>query len=75
MSIMSSTRWAARNGQTYDFIFVHSDGRQLAEASEILAKLAVHPSIDAAYSLEDVNAALQKVAGGGSKGKTVIRIK
>ena len=66
---------AARNGQTYDFIFVHSDGRQLAEASEILAELEVHPSIDGVYVLEDVNAALQKVAGGGSRGKTVIRIK
>lgn len=65
---------AARNGQTYDFIFVHSDGRQLAEASEILSKLAVHPSIDEIYGLEDVNAALQKVAGGGSRGKTVIQI-
>lgn len=66
---------AARNGQTYDFIFVHSDGRQLAEASEILAGLEVHPSIDGVYVLEDVNAALQKVAGGGSRGKTVIHIK
>ena len=65
---------AARNGQTYDFIFVHSDGRQLAEASEILAGLEVHPSIDGVYVLEDVNAALQKVAGGGSRGKTVIQI-
>ena len=66
---------AARNSQTYDFIFVHSDGRQLAEASEILAGLEVHPSIDGVYVLEDVNAALQKVAGGGSRGKTVIHIK
>lgn len=66
---------AARNGQTYDFIFVHSDGRQLAEASEILAGLEVHPSIDGVYVLKDVNAALQKVAGGGSRGKTVIHIK
>ena len=66
---------AARNGQTYDFIFVHSDGRQLAEASEILAGLEVHPSVDGVYVLEDVNAALQKVAGGGSRGKTVIHIK
>ncbi|MBR0282759.1 MAG: NADP-dependent oxidoreductase [Oscillibacter sp.] len=65
---------AARNGQTYDFIFVHSDGRQLAEASEILAGLEVHPSVDGVYVLEDVNAALQKVAGGGSRGKTVIQI-
>ena len=65
---------AAKNGQTYDFIFVHADGKQLAEASEILAGLEVHPSVDGVYALEDVNAALQKVANGGSSGKTVISV-
>ena len=66
---------AAKNGQTYDFIFVHSDGRQLAEASEILTKLEIRPSVDGVYLLKDVNAALQKVASGGSAGKTVLQIK
>ena len=65
---------AAKNGQTYDFIFVHSDGEQLAAASEILASMEVHPSVDGVFGLEDVNAARQKVAGGGSRGKTVIHI-
>ena len=66
---------AAKNNQTYDFVFVHSDGQQLAEASEILAKLGVHPSVDGVYALDDVNAALQKVAGSGSRGKTVLRVR
>ena len=66
---------AAKNGQTYDFIFVHSDGQQLAEASEILAKLEIRPSVDGVFGLENVNAALQKVAGGGSRGTTVLQIK
>ena len=63
---------AAKNGQTYDFIFVHSDGAQLTEASGILAKHAIRPSVDGVFPLDEVNAALQKVAGGGSSGKTVI---
>lgn len=66
---------AAKNGQTYDFIFVHSDGRQLAEASEILSRLEIRPSVDGVYALDDVNSALLKVAGGGSRGKTVLHIR
>ena len=64
---------AAKNGQTYDFIFVHADGRQLAEASEILSRKEIRPSVDGVFGLSNVNAALQKVAG-GSSGKTVINL-
>ena len=66
---------AAKNGQTYDFIFVHSDGQQLAAVSEVLVKMEIHPSVDGVFGLDDVNAALKKVAGGGSRGKTVLQIK
>ena len=65
---------AAKNGRSYDFIFVHSDGAQLAEASDILEKHGVRPAVDGVFALDEVNAALKKVAGGGSAGKTVIRI-
>ena len=65
---------AAKKGQTYDFIFVHSDGQQLAEASEILSRMEIRPSVDGVFGLEAVNDALKKVAGGGSRGKTVISI-
>lgn len=65
---------AAKNGQSYDFVFVHSDGQQLARASEILAGLKIRPSVDGIFSLEEINAALHKVAAGGSAGKTVVRV-
>ena len=65
---------AAKNEQTYDFIFVRSDGRQLSEASDLLAAQKIRPSIDAVFTLDQADEALQKVAGGGSSGKTVIRI-
>ena len=66
-------KMAQKNGQTYDFIFVHADGAQLTEASEILTKLQIRPAADGIFSLEDINEAMQKVAGGGSRGKTIIK--
>ena len=65
-------RLAARRGQRYRIVFVHSDGLQLAEASGILAPAHVEPSIDGTFSLEDANKALAEVAAGGSKGKTIL---
>ncbi len=41
---------------------------------EIFTEKQIHASVDGVFSLDDVNAALQKVAAGGSKGKTIIRI-
>lgn len=65
---------AEKNAQNYDFVFVHSDGRQLARASDILAGLEIRPSVDGVFALEEINAALHKVAAGGSAGKTVVRV-
>ena len=66
-------RMAERNGQRYYFVFVHSDGKQLAEASEILVRANVSPAVDGVCELADVNAALDKVAHGGSRGKTILK--
>ena len=57
---------------SYDFIFVESNGKQLQEVADIFEKLKIKPSIDTVYPFEDVNVALDKVANGRSKGKTVI---
>ncbi|MBR1410008.1 MAG: NADP-dependent oxidoreductase [Prevotella sp.] len=67
-------RMAARRGQHYHFIFVHEDGKGLQEASNLLAARRVKTSVDAVFPLAEVNQALQKVAAGGSNGKTVLRI-
>ena len=67
-------KMAAAKGQKYFFIFVHEDGAGLARVSEIFEKDKVEASVDGVFSLNDVNKALQKVAAGGSKGKTVLRI-
>ena len=68
-------KMAARKGQTYDFIFVHEDGTQLARVAELFPTerpLAV--SIDGTYGLDQVNDALERVRSGHSQGKTLLRI-
>ncbi len=68
-------RMAAKRGQTYDFLFVHEDGRQLERVGELFPKeqpLAV--SLDSAYTLDRVNEALEHVRSGHSQGKTLLKI-
>lgn len=65
---------AARKNQKYYFVFVHEDGAGLERISEIFAERHIEASVDEVFALDDVNKALKKVAGGKSKGKTVITI-
>lgn len=61
-------------GQKYFFIFVHEDGDGLKKISEIFEQNKVEASVDGIFSLDEVNEALKKVASGGSRGKTIIKI-
>lgn len=63
---------AKRRNQQYHFMFVHSDGRQLQEISDLFAQLQIRPSVDAVFPLEEADAALKKIASGGSRGKTIL---
>lgn len=66
---------AAKKKQTYDFLFVHEDGRQLEQIGRLFDQ--AHPletSIDTVFTLEEINKALTKVKQGKSKGKTIIKI-
>ena len=65
---------AAKKNQKYYFIFVHEDGKGLEHISEIFAERHIEASVDEVFTLNDVNKALQKVAGGKSKGKTIIKV-
>lgn len=65
-------RMADKHGVSYDFIFVKSDGKQLTEVSNIFQELKIKPSIDTVFDFDNVSDALDKVANGRSKGKTVI---
>ncbi|MBY4971280.1 NADP-dependent oxidoreductase [Streptococcus suis] len=68
----SFDKMANKYGVHYHFIFVESNGRQLQEVADIFSKLEIKPSIDTVYPFEEVNAALDKVANGRSRGKTVL---
>lgn len=74
MAGMKLDRMAKRKDQTYEFMFVHADGKGLAQAVAMLAERDVKPSINETFTLEEVNAALARVAQGKSKGKTILTI-
>jgi NADPH:quinone reductase-like Zn-dependent oxidoreductase len=65
---------AARRNQKYYFIFVHEDGAALERISELFGQNRLEASVDGVYALEEVNEALNKVAAGGSKGKTILKV-
>lgn len=68
-------KMANKYGVHYHFIFVESNGAQLQEVADLFSKLEIKPSIDTVYQFEEVNSALDKVANGRSRGKTVLSFK
>ena len=68
-------RVAAARSRFYRFVFVCEGGPRLARIPRLLGKRGIEASVDeVVFALDDVNAALAKVAAGGSKGRTVLRI-
>lgn len=66
---------ASKKNQKYYFLFVESNGKQLEQVSRIFEEKNIKPSIDTIFELTDVNKAMDKVDKGGSKGKTLIKIR
>ena len=71
---MKYDRLASRSQQHYHFIFVHEDGHGLQQVSRLFEEKRIPASVDEVFALEDVNQALKKIASGGSKGKTILKI-
>ena len=67
-------KMAAKRGQQYRFVFVHADGAGLERLPGLLGSRKIEASVDGVFPLDEVNAAMAKVAAGGSKGKTVLKI-
>lgn len=67
-------KMSAKNKQKYYFVFVREDGAGLKRISEIFGNRKIETSVDKIYDLYEVNQTLAKVAGGGSKGNTIIKI-
>ena len=63
---------AKRRKATYDFLFVESNGKQLAKVAQLIERQGIRPSIDKVFTFDQTNNALAKVAQTGSKGKVVL---
>lgn len=65
---------AERRGASYEFLFVESNGAQLAEVARLIEQMGIKPSVDRVFRFDETNEALSKVAQGGSRGKVVISL-
>ena len=66
--------WLKEKIKDIFFLFVKSNGSQLAQVSKIFEENKIECSIDEIFDLNDVDKALRKVLTGGSKGKTLLKI-
>jgi NADPH:quinone reductase-like Zn-dependent oxidoreductase len=67
-------RRAQKRGAKYSFLFVHPDGRQLAEIRELLKAGIVRPVIDKVFPFHQAKEALAYLEKGRAKGKVVVQI-
>ena len=68
-------RHARKRGVAYSFLFVHPDGRQLAEIGELLKAGRIRPVIDKVFPFEQAKEALAYLEKGRAKGKVVVQMR
>ena len=68
-------RHARSRGVEYAFLFVHPDGRQLAEIAKLLEAGTVRPVIDKVFPFAQAKEALAYLETGRAKGKVVVQMK
>jgi NADPH:quinone reductase-like Zn-dependent oxidoreductase len=68
-------RRARKRGVEYSFLFVHPDGRQLAEIGKLLEAGRIRPVIDKVFAFDQAKEALAYLAKGRAKGKVVVQMK
>jgi NADPH:quinone reductase-like Zn-dependent oxidoreductase len=68
-------RRARKRGIEYSFLFVHPDGRQLAEIGELLKAGRIRPVIDKVFPFDQAKEALAYLEKGRAKGKVVVQIR
>jgi NADPH:quinone reductase-like Zn-dependent oxidoreductase len=67
-------RRAKKCGVAYSFLFVHPDGRQLAEIGELLKSGCIRPVIDKVFPFEQAKEALAYLEQGRARGKVVVKV-
>ncbi len=68
-------RHAKKRGVEYSFLFVHPDGRQLAEIGELLNAGRIRPMIDKVFPFDQAKEALGYLEKGRAKGKVIVQIR
>ena len=68
-------RHAKKRGIAYSFLFMHSDGGQLAEIGELLEAGNIRPVIDKTFPFDQAKEALAYLEKGRAKGKVVVQMK
>jgi NADPH:quinone reductase-like Zn-dependent oxidoreductase len=66
---------ARKRGVEYSFLFVHPDGRQLAEIGKLLEAARIRPVIDKVFPFDQAKEALAYLEKGRAKGKVVVQVK
>ncbi|MFF5624037.1 NADP-dependent oxidoreductase [Microbacterium sp. LWH10-1.2] len=67
-------RQAKRLGVAYEFLFMHADGEQLREITDLVERRMIRPIVARTYPFAQVPEALADVAAGVSRGKVVITV-
>lgn len=65
---------AERLGVRYSFLFMHADGQQLAEISQLIEAGTIRPVLDRTFPFRDLNKAMNLVESGRAKGKVVVEL-
>lgn len=65
-------RQAKKRAANYSFLFVHPDGRQLAEIGKLIESTQILPVIDKVFSFDQTKEALAYLEAGRAKGKVVV---
>lgn len=68
-------RHARKLGVEYSFLFVHPDGRQLAEIGKLLEAGRIRPVIDKVFPFDQAKDALAYLEKGRAKGKVVVQMR
>jgi NADPH:quinone reductase-like Zn-dependent oxidoreductase len=68
-------RRARKRDVAYSFLFVHPDGRQLAEIGTLLDAGRIRPVIDKVFPFEQAKEALAYLEQGRAKGKVVVKVR
>ena len=68
-------RKAKTRGVEYSFLFVHPDGKQLAEIGELLNAGRIRPVIDKVFTFDQAKDGLAYLEQGRAKGKVVVNVR